>query len=359
MDDAEGARSTSAPDAKRARVDAPAPVAPRRASAALPHAAHAGAFAPLHAHEGFSVLGGLSLKPPGRTTSIYIGVHTTLKKRKPWTSACYWGGKQHHLGYFETEQEAAEAYDRCVSEHGLRRHVNVPDVRGASGARAHGAPIAAAGLVPLGSAPPYYANASASSAVRRPSAVEYACSAAARPGWGVQAWAPLFAPCFPPPPPALGLCAPMVGPCAHAHAHGQALATGLFFPAWATPPPAAWPVLPRPTCGWQTGEERVPCALAMLPPSPAPSWLPQQHACHAQPSDHACSETSYVDEANCSCWPHGCPPDPSAVGHAPFDDPGRSQPAPFCPAMCVLPPCGPSVGTAPGPHGAPPYYFLP
>jgi hypothetical protein len=67
--------------------------------------------------------------PPevARMSSKYVGVHRSGKKRKPWTAACYWNGKQHHLGYFKTEEEAAAAYDAYVKSRGLERRVNFPD----------------------------------------------------------------------------------------------------------------------------------------------------------------------------------------------------------------------------------------
>ncbi|KAG8459870.1 hypothetical protein KFE25_014433 [Diacronema lutheri] len=62
-----------------------------------------------------------------RMSSRYVGVHRSGKKRKPWTAACYWNGKQHHLGYYKTEEEAASAYDAYVKERGLERRVNFPE----------------------------------------------------------------------------------------------------------------------------------------------------------------------------------------------------------------------------------------
>eukprot|EP00306_Pavlova_sp_CCMP459_P009751 CAMPEP_0185189530 /NCGR_PEP_ID=MMETSP1140-20130426/6090_1 /TAXON_ID=298111 /ORGANISM="Pavlova sp., Strain CCMP459" /LENGTH=576 /DNA_ID=CAMNT_0027756097 /DNA_START=75 /DNA_END=1804 /DNA_ORIENTATION=- len=61
-----------------------------------------------------------------RMSSKYVGVHRSGKKRKPWTAACYWMGKQHHLGYFKTEEEAAKVYDDFVRDRGLERRVNFP-----------------------------------------------------------------------------------------------------------------------------------------------------------------------------------------------------------------------------------------
>ena len=59
------------------------------------------------------------------STSKFVGVHRTSKRRKPWAAACYFRGKQHHLGYFETEREAARAYDLFVVNNRLSRHVNL------------------------------------------------------------------------------------------------------------------------------------------------------------------------------------------------------------------------------------------
>lgn len=62
-----------------------------------------------------------------RMSSRFVGVHRSGKKCKPWTAACYWNGKQHHLGYYKTEEEAAGAYDAYVTEHALERRVNFPN----------------------------------------------------------------------------------------------------------------------------------------------------------------------------------------------------------------------------------------
>jgi len=61
-----------------------------------------------------------------RMSSKFVGVHRSGKKRKPWTAACYWNGKQHHLGYFKTEEEAAQIYDDFVRERALDRRLNFP-----------------------------------------------------------------------------------------------------------------------------------------------------------------------------------------------------------------------------------------
>jgi hypothetical protein len=61
-----------------------------------------------------------------RMSSRFVGVHRSGKKRKPWTAACYWKGKQHHLGYFLAEEEAAQTYDRFVRDKELDRKINFP-----------------------------------------------------------------------------------------------------------------------------------------------------------------------------------------------------------------------------------------
>lgn len=48
------------------------------------------------------------------TTSQYRGVcfRPKLNKSKPWTGYCSKDGVRHHLGYFSTEKEAAEEYNK-------------------------------------------------------------------------------------------------------------------------------------------------------------------------------------------------------------------------------------------------------
>ena len=50
------------------------------------------------------------------TSSAYKGVHF-YKARQNWVSKINFDAKQKHLGYFETEREAAEAYNTAAVEH--------------------------------------------------------------------------------------------------------------------------------------------------------------------------------------------------------------------------------------------------
>jgi hypothetical protein len=60
-------------------------------------------------------------------SSRYVGVHLSHKHLllRPWLACCWAGGKNHHLGYFQTEEDAATAYDAFAREH--RKALNFAD----------------------------------------------------------------------------------------------------------------------------------------------------------------------------------------------------------------------------------------
>jgi hypothetical protein len=61
-----------------------------------------------------------------RKSSKYRGV-TWHKSGNKWTAQITYDGKNHHLGYFEDEEEAAKAYDRAASAHkGEKAKLNFP-----------------------------------------------------------------------------------------------------------------------------------------------------------------------------------------------------------------------------------------
>ncbi|KAJ1629608.1 hypothetical protein T492DRAFT_1009567 [Pavlovales sp. CCMP2436] len=62
-------------------------------------------------------------------SSKFVGVHLSHKHLllRPWLACCWAGGKNHHLGYFQTEEDAAKAYDTFARAH--RKPLNFADAR--------------------------------------------------------------------------------------------------------------------------------------------------------------------------------------------------------------------------------------
>jgi hypothetical protein len=50
-----------------------------------------------------------------------------IKAKQKWHVTLQWGGKKHHLGFFDDELEAAKQYDTAAREHlGVRAVLNFP-----------------------------------------------------------------------------------------------------------------------------------------------------------------------------------------------------------------------------------------
>jgi hypothetical protein len=61
----------------------------------------------------------------GEAGSNYRGVY--WDKNNNWKASINYDGKQHHLGSFENEEEAARAYDRAArAHHGEKAQLNFP-----------------------------------------------------------------------------------------------------------------------------------------------------------------------------------------------------------------------------------------
>jgi hypothetical protein len=73
------------------------------------------------------------LQPKPRPPSGFYGV-TANKKR--WEAQIYYDSKKHHLGTFDTKQEAALAYDREARQYGKGKQLNYESIKAAEEAAA-------------------------------------------------------------------------------------------------------------------------------------------------------------------------------------------------------------------------------
>jgi AP2-like factor, euAP2 lineage len=68
-----------------------------------------------------------SQKPRGRRTSIYKGVYRHAARKK-WMAVIISNGRSHWLGQFESEEDAARAYDQAAKElFGEFAYLNFPE----------------------------------------------------------------------------------------------------------------------------------------------------------------------------------------------------------------------------------------
>jgi hypothetical protein len=72
-------------------------------------------------------------KPGPRQSS---GFHGVSAKGKRWAARIRYGGKQHHIGCFDTKQEAALAYDRAARQCGEDKSLNYESIEAAEEAAA-------------------------------------------------------------------------------------------------------------------------------------------------------------------------------------------------------------------------------
>jgi hypothetical protein len=73
-------------------------------------------------------------QPRPRPPSGFYGVSANCKR---WKAKICYDSKEHHLGYFDTKQEAALAYDREIRQCGGDRPLNYESIKAAQEAAAH------------------------------------------------------------------------------------------------------------------------------------------------------------------------------------------------------------------------------
>jgi hypothetical protein len=73
------------------------------------------------------------LQPKPRPASGFYGV---CANKKRWLARIRYGSKQHRLGYFDTKQEAALAYDKEARQHGEGKPLNYESIEAAEEAAA-------------------------------------------------------------------------------------------------------------------------------------------------------------------------------------------------------------------------------